>query len=333
VRNFTLDANGSTTANGLSTYAYDARGRMIGATSSIGTTTYQVNALGQRVRKTNSLTDLVFHYDTMGHLIAESTPAGTMLREYIWVGDTPLAIASSAGTYFMHADHLNTPRIVFSQSGEAAWRWDQEEPFGLNVANENPSGLGNFDLPIRLPGQYLDKETNLHYNFYRDYDPSVGRYGESDPIGLRGGLNTYVYVFSVPLGIIDPNGLQSIGGPASSSSSFKPLPVLPPGPMNRQPWESGYMLPLTLPCYWDCFFSRYPVCFAAATGTTALIGALTGGSGVPMVVTGQVVSGSCSIAYLNTTCNAKCFTPMGKCTAPYPDLAPSAVPGDVMMYQ
>jgi RHS repeat-associated protein len=88
------------------------------------------------------------------------------------------------------------------------WRWDQQEPFGTNPADENPSGLGTFDLPLRLPGQYFDKETNLHYNYFRDYDPSIGRYGESDPIGLRGGLNTYAYVYGSPLTRIDPKGLE-----------------------------------------------------------------------------------------------------------------------------
>ena len=68
------------------------------------------------------------------------------------------------------------------------WKWDQQEPFGNNVADENPSGLGAFDLPLRLPGQYFDKETNLHYNYHRHYDPSLGIYKQSDPIGLHGGL-------------------------------------------------------------------------------------------------------------------------------------------------
>lgn len=90
------------------------------------------------------------------------------------------------------------------------WRWDQAEPFGVNAPDENPSGLGAFDLPLRLPGQYFDKETNLHYNYLRDYDPSIGRYGESDPIGLRGGLNTYAYVAADPLRHIDLFGEQRL---------------------------------------------------------------------------------------------------------------------------
>jgi RHS repeat-associated protein len=88
------------------------------------------------------------------------------------------------------------------------WRWDQQEPFGNNPADEDPDGNSvAFDLPLRLPGQRYDAETALHYNYYRDYDPSIGRYGESDPVGLRGGLNTYLYVYANPLHFVDPTGL------------------------------------------------------------------------------------------------------------------------------
>jgi YD repeat-containing protein len=89
-RNFFFDANGSTTADGNNTYAYDVRGRMVQATSSIGATNYKINALGQRVRKTNSQTDTVFHYDTNGRLIAESDPGGGVKRELIYLGDIPV---------------------------------------------------------------------------------------------------------------------------------------------------------------------------------------------------------------------------------------------------
>ena len=102
------------------------------------------------------------------------------------------------------------------------WRWDQAEPFGNNPSDENPSGLGAFDLPLRLPGQYFDKETNLHYNYFRDYDPSIGRYGESDPVGLIGGLNTYAYVAGSPLLFSDPLGLFKYNKPPP-----KTVPVPP----------------------------------------------------------------------------------------------------------
>jgi RHS repeat-associated protein len=105
-------------------------------------------------------------------------------------------------------DHLNTPRLVADATGTTVWRWDQTEPFGSNPADEDPDANSiAFDLPLRLPGQRYDAETGLHYNYFRDYDPSIGRYGESDPIGLRGGLNTYAYVGAMPLLYSDPAGL------------------------------------------------------------------------------------------------------------------------------
>ena len=69
-----------------------------------------------------------------------------------------------------HPEHLNTPRLIADASQQAVWTWDQAEPFGVNTPNENPSALGAFELPIRFPGQYADKETNLNYNYSRDYD-------------------------------------------------------------------------------------------------------------------------------------------------------------------
>ncbi|MGH9893496.1 MAG: RHS repeat-associated core domain-containing protein, partial [bacterium] len=123
--------------------------------------------------------------------------------------------------YFVHADHLNTPRLVANQSGQTVWRWDQDEPFGNNSANEDPDANSvAFDLPLRLPGQRYDAETGLHYNYFRDYDPSVGRYGESDPIGLLGGLNTYAYVDSSPLRNVDPDGLVKWSGTAYTFSAI-----------------------------------------------------------------------------------------------------------------
>jgi RHS repeat-associated protein len=102
------------------------------------------------------------------------------------------------------------------------WRWDQAEPFGNNPADEDPDANSvAFDLPLRLPGQRYDKETNLHYNYFRDYDPGIGRYIQSDPIGLDGGINTYAYVAGKPLIHDDPEGLVvgvgALGGVGSSA--------------------------------------------------------------------------------------------------------------------
>jgi len=109
--------------------------------------------------------------------------------------------------YYIVPDHLNTPRYIADQSGNTVWKWDQAEPFGSTPPNDNPSGLGAFDFPLRFPGQYFDRETNLSYNYFRDYNPAVGRYVESDLIGLRGGPNTFLYAAGSPLILVDRLGL------------------------------------------------------------------------------------------------------------------------------
>ncbi len=104
------------------------------------------------------------------------------------------------------------------------WRWDQGEPFGNDEPNNNPSGAGAFDFPLRFPGQYFDRETNLAYTYNRDYDSAIGRYLESDPVGLKGGLNTYTYVRLDPLNRVDPTGLDGRpgggGGGGEGSQSY-----------------------------------------------------------------------------------------------------------------
>ena len=132
--------------------------------------------------------------------------------------------AAVAQLYFIEVDHLNTPRLVANAAGTTVWQWNQQEPFGDNVADENPSGLGNFDLPLRLPGQRYDQEIGLHYNLARDYWPDGGRYVESDPIGLRGGMNSYVYVRSTPVKYSDKFGLETCGSGWND-------PVVPDNPL------------------------------------------------------------------------------------------------------
>ena len=87
------------------------------------------------------------------------------------------------------------------------WRWESD-PFGTSVANQDADGNGVlFSFPLRFPGQYFDTETATHYNYFRDYDPQIGRYVQSDPVGLAGGINTYPYVDGNPLSGTDPLGL------------------------------------------------------------------------------------------------------------------------------
>lgn len=105
--------------------------------------------------------------------------------------------------YYIYSDHLNTPRLITDSGNNTVWQWDQSDPFGNNVPTSNPG----FEFNLRMPGQYFDRETGLHYNVHRDYDPSIGRYIQSDPIGLKGGQNTYLYGNANPISYTDPTGL------------------------------------------------------------------------------------------------------------------------------
>ena len=138
------------------------------------------------------------------------------------------AASSGASTtlYFIDTDHLNNPRLIENQSQQTVWKWEQAEAFGDSVPNENPSSLGTFVFNQRFPGQYRDVETGLNYNYFRDYDPAIGKYSQSDPIGLNGGTNTYSYVGASPLGRTDSFGLwfdpaaaAATAGAASAAAS------------------------------------------------------------------------------------------------------------------
>jgi len=216
VRTHTYDTAGNTLTTGATIHTYNNRGRMkTGRLSSTSTnTSYVYNALGQRVKKSGGTPGtVIFAYDEAGHLIGEYSATGTLVQETIWLGDIPIAtLRPKTGGYdifYVHTDHLNTPRRVTRPSdNKLRWRWDPT-PFGEGAPNENPQALGVFKYNLRFPGQYFDIETNLAYNYFRDYDSAIGRYVESDPIGLAGGVNTYAYVLGNPIGLTDPTGLQA----------------------------------------------------------------------------------------------------------------------------
>lgn len=102
-------------------------------------------------------------------------------------------------------------------------------------SNENPSGLGIFNYNPRFPGQYADEETGTSYNYFRDcYDPQTGRYCQSDPIGLKGGINTFAYVDGNSLNRIDPRGLQY-----DIPEQHPKYPPFFPGPSHPKPKSCG----------------------------------------------------------------------------------------------
>jgi RHS repeat-associated protein len=124
------------------------------------------------------------------------------------------------------------------ETGNTVWQWDGEA-FGNTPPNENPNGAGNFTFNLRFPGQYFDVETNLFYNYYRDYDPATGRYIESDPIGLVGGLNTYLYGDANPISRVDPLGLWGFVFNAGAHIPAMPIPGVAGGVSFSSTWAPG----------------------------------------------------------------------------------------------
>ncbi|AJQ94338.1 RHS repeat-associated core domain-containing protein [Gynuella sunshinyii] len=180
---------------------------------------YTYNPQGQRVRKI--LTDntgtvvstTLYHYDLAGHLIAETDENGTPIREYLYLGEQAIAMKVSGNRlYYVHNDHLNTPRILTDQDQNKVWEI-QTTPFG-EISEEITTGITQLK---GFPGQMRDPETGYSDNWNRTYDPSIGRYLQSDPIGLGGGLNTYGYVNGNPLSYVDPNGLRGAFGQATAT--------------------------------------------------------------------------------------------------------------------
>ncbi len=175
------------------------------------TSAYVYNAKNQRVIKTvtqadGSQTTTHFHYNALDQLIAETSNNGAVFKEYLYAGGTRVAMVDyaqdNAGQLvFIHNDHLGTPKLMTDGDMRVVWQ-AQSLPFG-----ETRASVADVKQSLRFPGQYKDEETGYHYNYHRDYDPTLGRYIQSDPIGLLGGVNTFGYVGGNPVTSFDPKGL------------------------------------------------------------------------------------------------------------------------------
>jgi RHS repeat-associated protein len=178
------------------------------------------NARGERVAKitpSTGISDYNFVYDEAGHLLGEYGSTGGTRREYVWLDDILVAViavtdGSAAGYLVAETDHLGTPRALIDPvRNVAVWRWSViGSAFGDHADETDPDANGAaFWFNLRFPGQYTDGFGRTYYNYLRDYDAWIGRYTESDPIGLAGGVSTYGYVEGNPLNAIDPLGLAT----------------------------------------------------------------------------------------------------------------------------
>lgn len=229
----TYDAVGNTTQIGGTAreFVFDASNRMSQFKKSGAVNmNYAYNGRGERVRRfatATSTAQTYSAYDEAGHWIGEYSNTGAAKQEIIWLDDLPVGLyaptPSSATVfqlYHVQADHLGTPRtIVDPNRNVAVWNWALTgEAFGNSTPTQDPDADGKtlvFDM--RFPGQRYDSATQLNYNYFRDYDTTTGRYVESDPIGLNGGRNTFLYSSASPFQGVDPRGLLSYGPTCSAA--------------------------------------------------------------------------------------------------------------------
>ena len=206
------DLSGNTTGSASSGetfgYSYDGRNRLTLIQRNQQTVaTYTYNARGQRVAKAVTLpqaSNQRYVYNEVSQLIGEY---GSSNRDYVWMSDIPVATvdvsSGSNNINFVVADGLGTPRSIVDSAGAQIWHWTyQSDPFGEKL----PSGSYTYNL--RFPGQYYDEESGTVYNLNRFYAPELGRYIQSDPTGLGGGIDTYAYSDSNSLNLFDDNGLD-----------------------------------------------------------------------------------------------------------------------------
>jgi RHS repeat-associated protein len=247
--NRSYDANGNTltsTSNPLPAFTFDDRNRLASAhisdTPTDVSVQYDYNGRGERVLKTSAITNRIrvfinetaYEYNEAGQLLGEYVVKGNSpQREYIYLDGAPIAYATRGALYYIETDHLGTPRALIDPARHVAvWTWDMYgTAFGEHAPNQDPDGDGTaLTFNLRYPGQYYDSETGLNYNYFRDYEPGTGRYVESDPIGLKGGVNTYGYARGNSLSYSDRYGQFApteplllgciIGGPANPECDY-----------------------------------------------------------------------------------------------------------------
>ncbi len=245
------------------TFIYNHENRLTKYLKGGNTADYIYDPFGRRLKKTVNGVTTWFWWDG-DKLLAEYDNSGNLIKRYAYMPGNyaPAQMADSAGNvYTVHSDHLDTPKQMTDSTGQVVWS-AEHTAYGESTPNTDVDGDGNHvTLNVRFPGQYYDSETGLFYNYFRYYDPRIGRYITADPIGQYGGINTYLYVNANPLMFTDPLGLRPTKNPK--------------GP-DGQPIEH------------DCV----TMCWANAVGSTMLAGAAGMGIGALVGRMGLGVAGA-----------------------------------------
>ncbi|MFA6011948.1 MAG: RHS repeat-associated core domain-containing protein [Desulfobacteraceae bacterium] len=191
-------------------FTYDVTDRLTKVQNAAKTQTiadYSYDPFGRRLWKEVNGVKTYYFYSSQG-LSGEYNASGQVIKTYgylpgsAWTTD-PLFMKVGESYYYYHNDHLGTPVKMTSSNGAVVWSANYKA-FGEAVVAPSSTVENN----LRFPGQYFDKETGLHYNWNRYYDPKAGRYIGPDPLGFGGGdVNLYAYSVNNPVMVSDPTGL------------------------------------------------------------------------------------------------------------------------------
>lgn len=205
---YDIDGNALEKKNkdGVLRFVYNFENRVVGVIKDGVESRYYYDPFGRRLYKDVAGKRTWFAYSDEG-LVAEFDKDGEMLTSYSWQPDgpwstDPILLSQGNKHYFYHNDNLGTPQTLTDTEGKVVWLANYNSFGAISIEKEE---VGN---NLRLPGQYYDEETGLHYNWHRYYEPETGRYLSPDPMGLEGGMNLFSYVDGNPVNWVDPWGLS-----------------------------------------------------------------------------------------------------------------------------